>query len=747
MLRKIGIVGNTRNLSIILLSTVFSFSLASAQETSNDSEAATVSYNADFFTEYAPVTLVDMLQRVPGVQEILNRNRQQRNSGGGGASSRGARGFGSGGDQILIDGKRLAGKSNNIDDTLGRISAEQVERIELIRGASSGLDVQSQGLVVNIILKEGASNSTTFVQMKSEVKEGNNPGFEALISHSGALGSMDYTLSAARTNNNNFFTRDEQFFDAADVNTNNRLIDSSSSEQGYRFNGNVDYSFESGSVLRLNGQYEGETEFRDDARDQTGDSPDFIRWVNDDSSKNWEVGGDFTTKLGFLGNFKTLFVVNRREEDENAIRYRDTNTTPYIYTEDDELEVRKEKIIRTSLTNSFGSKQTLEFGAEAAINTFDKSFESINRDAPTDPFELVTRDRVEIQENRYEIFANHTYNFSQKLVLQSSLITEISNIVAENLFPDGSLIDRRDTSFTYFKPRANLRYDVTGSDQLRATVEKKVSQLEFQNFVTRYDQRIEQFQFGNTQIRPEQVWEFLLAYEHRFPNDGGSFEIEGFYRDFTDKIERIDFTQYYDFGFNPLNNFNEFAAISPDAALREFVDDNGEGFVSKSGNIDKGSSFGANVKASVRFGFIGVPNAVLSANYTFEKSNIIDQFTFLDRRFVRNSIHRVSVDYRHDITDIGLAYGARARFTSDAATNDINFYWPFSPQAFVGLFVEYNILPTVKLRIDAKQLTGRRGVSTQFLYNDHIGLNDLRNRIERDTSVPRELEVSISGTF
>jgi hypothetical protein len=73
--------------------------------------------------------------------------------------------------------------------------------------------------------------------------------------------------------------------------------------------------------------------------------------------------------------------------------------------------------------------------------------------------------------------------------------------------------------------------------------------------------------------------------------------------------------------------------------------------------------------------------------------------------------------------------------------------WPFSPQAFVGLFIEYNILPTVKLRFDAKQLTGRRGISTQFLYNDHIGLNDLRNRIERDTRVPRELEVSLSGTF
>jgi hypothetical protein len=121
----------------------------------------------------------------------------------------------------------------------------------------------------------------------------------------------------------------------------------------------------------------------------------------------------------------------------------------------------KNRLSEPGLTNSLTSKQTLEFGAEAAINTFNKTFESINRDTAADPFELVTRDRVEITENRYEIFANHTYNFSSKVVLQSSLITEISNIVAENLFPDGSLLDRRDTSFTYFKPRANLRYDVT----------------------------------------------------------------------------------------------------------------------------------------------------------------------------------------------------------------------------------------------------------------------------------------------
>ncbi|MCC3859816.1 TonB-dependent receptor plug domain-containing protein [Pseudemcibacter aquimaris] len=736
-----------KHLSYVLMTTAISASVATAQEASNTDDAAIVTYGSDFFVEYAPVTLLDMLQRVPGVQEILNRNRQQRGGRGGGAQNRGERGFGSGGDQILIDGKRLAGKSNNIDDTLGRISAEQVERVELIRGAASGLDVQSQGLVVNIVLKSGASNSSTFWNFKSETKEGNKPGFEALISHSGTKGALNYTLSAARTSNNGFFTRYENFYDDMDVHTDNRLIDNENRERGYRFNANIDYNFEEGAVLRLNGQYEGENQVRDEARIRTGDSPQSIRWLNDDEEENWEVGGDFSTKVGIFGDFKALFVINRRAEDENAERYADTDTTAYIYTDEDEYTVRKEKIFRGSFTNPLGSKMTLEVGGEAAINTFDKSFESYTRDEAVDPFELAAEDRVEIKENRYEIFANHTFNATSKLVIQSSLITEFSNIVAENLFPDGSLLDRRDTSFTYFKPRVNVRYDVTGSDQIRLTAEKKVSQLEFDNFVTRYDQRIEQYQYGNTKIRPEQLWEFLVAYEHRFPNDGGSFEVEGFYRDFTDKITRVDFTQYYDFGFNPIDDVDAFFALNPNDVLREFVDDNGEGFVSKSGNVDSANTYGANVKASVRLGFLGVPDAVISANYTYEKSDIVDQFTTLSRRFDRQSIHRGSVNFRHDMTDIGLSYGGRLSFTADAATQDINYYWPYSPQMNVSVFAEYNIMPRVRLRIDAKQLTTRRGFSTQTIYSDHRRFNDVSTTIDRKTYVPRELEISLSGTF
>ena len=151
------------------------------------SNASVVSYTPDYFVQYSPVTLLDMLERVPGASEILNKNR--RGGGGGGGNQRG---FGNSGDQILIDGKRLAGKSNNINDALSRISANQIAKIDLIRGATSGLDVQSQGLVINITMIEGASKSTTFWKLFGEYTFGHSFIPKFLVSHSGSSGNLEY---------------------------------------------------------------------------------------------------------------------------------------------------------------------------------------------------------------------------------------------------------------------------------------------------------------------------------------------------------------------------------------------------------------------------------------------------------------------------------------------------------------------------------------------------------------------------
>ncbi|MBT6033726.1 MAG: TonB-dependent receptor, partial [Kordiimonadaceae bacterium] len=398
------------------------------------------------------------------------------------------------------------------------------------------------------------------------------------------------------------------------------------------------------------------------------------------------------------------------------------------------------KIFRASLTKNITEKQIIEFGGEAAINTFDKTFSKLERDFMIDPFVLDSSDNVEIKENRYEIFANHSYNISNNMVLQSSLTTEFSKIVADNIFDDGS-ISRRDTNFTYLKPRMNLRYDFTDKDQLRLTAEKKVSQLNFNNFVTRFDSQTEEIRLGNTNIRPEQVWEFSAAFEHRLPNDTGSIEAEVFYRSYKDHISRVDFTEYEDFGGNPIG-VDDFFALSPNLALRDMID-----FTSKSGNIDDANAYGLKLISNIRLGFVGLPQATFSTSYTYERRRTTDQFTGLERNFERMIDHQLDVNFRHDITEWDFSYGFRGTFRSDAATNDINYHWPYSRNAYLSMFAEYNIFKGVKMRVEAKQLSGKRATSNIFWYNDHIRFNDFNQRVNRIETTPREIEVTLQGTF
>ena len=82
---------------------------AAAKQSSN------VSYCESFFAQYPNATTVlDIVNRIPAGQRII----QSANSG--------ARGFATNDDRILINGKRLTGKTNDSEAALERITIDQV---------------------------------------------------------------------------------------------------------------------------------------------------------------------------------------------------------------------------------------------------------------------------------------------------------------------------------------------------------------------------------------------------------------------------------------------------------------------------------------------------------------------------------------------------------------------------------------------------------------------------------------------
>ena len=142
---------------------LFSLSASGQNVSENDS---TIVYTPDFFAQYAPITAQDMLDRIPGQGQASG----QPGGGGGpgrppGNPSSGGRGLGAGGgNEILVNGKRTAGKSNQTSDLLRRISASQVREIQIIRGTSGDLDVRGSTQVVNIELFEELPSSTIAYQ-------------------------------------------------------------------------------------------------------------------------------------------------------------------------------------------------------------------------------------------------------------------------------------------------------------------------------------------------------------------------------------------------------------------------------------------------------------------------------------------------------------------------------------------------------------------------------------------------------
>lgn len=715
-------------ISALLLSTVPLVPMTTVAQTSSDDQAV-IKYEKDYFIKYDPVTLLDMLQRVPGVQAILDRNRRGGGGGGGGTQSGGQqeRGFGSGGDQILINNKRLAGKANNINSTLQRISASTVERVEIIRGASGDLDVQSQGLVVNIIMDEGASTSSTFWKVGGRYSDGYAVSPDLQISHNGSSGNFDYILGIEAKQNQHIEHRNDVVYTPENVltQTSERRMDRIS--KYIRFNGNLTYNAENGDELRLNAQFEpirfsiDEPRFKEDV----GEEREFQYWNEDATLYKGEVGGDYTKNIDGLGKWKTLFIASREDGEkvdlfENVF---DSGNVPVFRNEG--TRVKQEKILRSSLTTGLFGNQSIEIGGEAAINNYDQLFK--NEDYVDDAYILSVNDDVSVTENRYEIFANHTYNISPKMVLQSSLVGEFSKISSLSIPFAGDNIERS-KKFSFLKPRVDFRYDFSDRDQLRLTAEKKVSQLNFQNFVATYDVSNDVLRLGNTGIVPEKSWNYSLTYEHRLPNDAGTLQVELFYRDLTDYIELVNFTEFTD-------------ADGVDIAREELVP------ISKSGNIPTARSYGIKASGSLRLGFVGVPEAVISVDYVYDNTDVIDQFSGIHRPFKWKAPHEFKFNFRHDVTKWGMSYGAKGTIKGRSGRHEINEVASTYNGDNYQVFVEKKIWNDFKLILLFEHITPLKYTTDVKIYNDHIRYNDLAQLETGNWIFVKEYSIQLQGTF
>src|SRR5688572_11503615 len=137
------------------------------------------------FAQFAPRTALDMLSRVPGFG-IKEENDE--------------RGLGEASGNVVINGQRLSGKSNDVVTELSRIPAANVERIEIVDGAT--LDIPGlTGQVANVIVRStGISGQWAYrPEFRSYYTDPLFTRFE--VSVSGTKGPVQYTLGVDNRGN------------------------------------------------------------------------------------------------------------------------------------------------------------------------------------------------------------------------------------------------------------------------------------------------------------------------------------------------------------------------------------------------------------------------------------------------------------------------------------------------------------------------------------------------------------------
>ena len=625
------------SLSLLLLTAQSSFaqenspSAQSAEDTAvanaenaDDSANSTVVYSSDFFSQYNPVTANDMLDRIPGIS-----------LGGGGPGGRGGgRGLGTGGN-LLINGQRIAGKGNSARDQLDRITAAEVERIEIIRDTTGALNVRGASEVINVILLASQSRSSTTVELVNRLNHDDTLETGGSVAWSQQVGNFQALVNLeARPNYENRDNREVR------LGPNNELVGTLfetniRDQQEHTLSTNLSYSL-GAHRMQLNALIsEG-----DHPRPVRRDFVDFTdaglvnRIEEEDVNKeerNWEVGGDYEFSFDDGSRLSVLFVANN--EIRNTVRERysanpaEVGLSKNLFI--DSRQERQEFIVQGNYNFSINEAQSLRVGIESADTQLDSSLligSSFGSEPAStsvgglSPLLSVSNPGTKVQEIRYEGFAFHNWTLSDRSSLESSLVYETSEISQT-----GAVSKTRD--FQFWRPSFDYRFNITENFRFRGTVKRSVSQLSFSSFAatTNEEDRDLNALAGNPELEPQTSWDYEGQLEYRLPNDGGVISSSISYSDIDNYIGRIN------------------ATIDPEEPL------------SATGNVAPAKRWAMFNRASIRLNRLNLPNAILGVTLGLFDSEIIDPFLKTKQRIGGRGF--AGINFRHDITSLGLSYG------------------------------------------------------------------------------------------
>ncbi|MCA3753266.1 MAG: TonB-dependent receptor [Phenylobacterium sp.] len=459
------------------------------EATAQLAERGVISYPPSFFAEVGPSTALDMVQRLPGFS--FDR----------GAAVRGLSGAGG---NVLIDGEPPVSKNDSLEEILRRIPVSSVLRIDVIRGGAPGIDMQGRTVIANVIRKSSAGLKGAFVWTMWPISDGRfffGPRGELQWREGQRLVELSFVIGKGPQEMAGDGTRIR-----VDANGNTLIrskIDNDAQGSRRWLVGAYETPL-AGGRLRLNGAYIG--------GDADGEYYDKITYPSVYREFQYFAEDRAQSELGLRWNRRAgpnqldLVAFQQWNKTDNYARF-DSPTLNRLFRNEKDVS---ETVGRVHFRRTASPTLNLEAGIEGALNTLD-SVTSLRINNGLVPLPAAN---VTVEERRGEAFAVAVVRASPQLAFEFGLRHEASTVTSS-----GDVALEKSLSFT--KPRVTVTWSPMESLQVRARIEREVTQLNFDDFVANNSvTQTGAVAAGNPDLSPMQAWVGELAIERRFLKSG-----------------------------------------------------------------------------------------------------------------------------------------------------------------------------------------------------------------------------------
>lgn len=645
------------------------------------------------FARFAPRNALDMLRQVPGfsIREAAEE-----------------RGLGQATGNVLVNGQRISGKSNDIYTELSRIPAQNVTRIDIVDGAS--LDVPGlSGQVANVIAKAGDKGVSGQFSWTPEFRAHSAPPLWSRfdVSASGVDGPVEWTVGLDNQTGRGG-ARGPTWIYGAD----RRLIElrddvMSAQHEQPRLTTRFAIDGPGSSIGNVNLSYR--KVFGDFTEKGLRTGPGLIDrrrvFTQEQGGHSYEMGGDYEVGLG-PGRLK-LIGLNRSNyqpvESNVVVDFQDLSPDAgnrYLQTGD-----QREKIGRAEYRWKGGGADW-QISGEGAFNSLDNVTEFFLL-LPDGGFEAIPLPggTAKITEDRFEAMGSYGRQLAPNLSLQMNAGAEYSKL---------SHIAQDTTTGRYWRPKGQISAAWKPSPRTDVNVkfQRRVGQLNFYDFLAVVNISDDRQNAGNARLVPPQSWE-------------------------------LDVETIRNLGRWGTTSLRLYGQLIDDIVDTVPIGETGE----SPGNIDRAIRYGVDWKGTFNFEPLGWRGAKLDTRVQLQDSRLKDPLTGEHRPISYSLLRLIDLSLRHDVPGTPWAWGVGAEHYKSAPNvrlTEVSHYW--EGPVWMNAFVEHKDVLGLTVRATLGNILGGDSRGDRTVYAGRR-TGPIAFYEHRDRQIGPILAFSVGGKF